>query len=117
MRMSKAEILEKYPLTMSELKTELAAITKRDGELGFRASKANEYVTGFSTLSKTANNDLRKQIQELNVLRMKEDHVAKIIDLMPVNANDLNQVLAGFGLSVSKDQQAKLLKLLDEHRK
>lgn len=112
--MSKAEVLDKMPVSLTELKSELNAIEKRDGELGFRAGKTKEYVNSFSTLSKTAFNDLKKQIEELQVPRLKDDHIIKILDVMPKTVDDLNVVLQGYTLTVSKDNMKSIIDVLNK---
>jgi DNA-directed RNA polymerase subunit F len=53
-------VVGKEPLGLSELKAELTAIQKRDGELGFRSGKTLEYVNSFSTIEPEKFNEAKK---------------------------------------------------------
>ncbi len=111
--MSKAEILEKIPVSLVELKSELNAIEKRDGELGFRAGKTKEYLNSFSTLSKSAYADLKKKIEDLQIPRLKEDHIVKILDVLPKSVDELSVVLQGYSLTVSKENMKNIVDILN----
>ncbi len=115
--MSRIEIIEKKPLSLSELKAEIALVSKRDGELSFRAGKTQDYVNSFSSLSKTACAELKKKLEDLNVPRLKDEHIVKIVDLLPVSVEDLSLVLQGYALTVSKENMANIVKAVKDYRK
>ena len=110
--MSKAEIIEKTPMSLTDLKAEITRISKRDEETGFRTGKTLEYVNSFSALSKTAYVDLKKKIEELNVPRLKEEHITKILDILPKTENDVAVVLQGYTLTVSKENIKKIVDII-----
>ncbi|PIN81266.1 hypothetical protein COV13_01785 [Candidatus Woesearchaeota archaeon CG10_big_fil_rev_8_21_14_0_10_32_9] len=112
--MSKVEVLEKIPVSLPELKSELTAIEKRDSELGFRAGKTKEYVNAFADLSKTAFSDLKKQLDALQIPRLKEDHIVKILDVRPKSVDELNVVLQGYTLTVSKENMKSIIDVLNK---
>jgi len=107
--MSKPELIEKTPISLTELKQEIEIIQKRDEELSFRSGKTLEYVNSFVILSKTAHNDLKKKIEQLKIPRFKEDHVCKVIDMLPQSVAELDVILQGYTLTVSKENKAKLI--------
>lgn len=115
--MSKTDVVEKVPLSISELKSEINSIEKRDGELGFRAGKVKEYVNSFSSLSKSAFVDLKKKIEELQVPRLKDEHIVKILDLLPSSVDELSVILQGYTLTVSKENMNAIVKVLKESGK
>ncbi len=115
--MSRIEVVDKKPLTLSELKAELSKISKRDEEMSFRAGKTQEYVNSFSPLSKTACAELKKKLEELNIPRLKEEHISKIVDLLPSSVEDLSVILQGYALTVSKDNMASIVKAVKEYKK
>lgn len=115
--MSKPEVIEKVPVSLSELKTELQVIQKRDEELNYRAGKTMEYINSVNPISKTAFQKLKADIEALGIPRLKDEHVIKILDLMPQNVNELNVILQGYTLTVTKDNMAKIIKVLEEGKK
>ena len=92
---------------MFELKKELEKIRKRDRELNFRANKTEEYLNNV-TVHKSAD-ELFSKIMQLNVPRLKEQHVHKIIDVTPTTVNELKVVLQGYTITVNNDSMKKIV--------
>ncbi|MCF7867038.1 hypothetical protein K9L67_05955 [Candidatus Woesearchaeota archaeon] len=112
--MSKADLLEKNPMTIMEVKKELEAAQKRDGELSFRGNKTLEYVNLFSKLAITKHNDLKKQLDDLNIPRLKPDHIVKIIDFLPKSVAELDVLLQGYTLTITKENKTKIISAVKE---
>src|SRR6056297_2136437 len=115
--MAKLEIVDKEPITLSELKSELTIIQKRDEEVSFRAGKAIEYMNHFKPLTKTALKELTKKIEDLEVPRLKKEHIVKLIDLLPITVDELKVILQGYALTVTKDNMTKIVKIVKEYKK
>lgn len=115
--MSKPEIIGKEPITLSDLKAELSTIQKRDGEPSFRAGKTIDYINQFKPLSKTASKELGKKIVDLEVPRLKDEHIVKIVDLLPVTADELKVILQGYALTVTKENMTKIVNVVKEYKK
>lgn len=112
--MSKPELLEKSPVTITEMKKELEHAQKRDGELGFRGNKTLEYVQQFVKLSKKAHDELKTKIEELNVPRLKPVHITKIVDILPSIVAELDVILQGYTLTITKDNKSKIVAVVKE---
>ena len=106
--MSNIDVIKEEPITMAELKDELKAIKKRDEELNFRAEKTEEYLQQFSSLKKKDAKDLCKKIEELDIPRLKAEHIVKIVDIMPKTADEVKSILQGYTITVSKDNLKKI---------
>jgi len=115
--MSKPEIIEKTPISMAQLKSELNAVAKRDKEPGFRATKTLEYINSFSTLSMNDFNSLKKELEKLNIPRLKEEHIVKILDVMPTTANEVAVLLQGYTVTVSKENMKAIADVIVGHKK
>ena len=115
--MSNPEIIGKEPITLAELKTQLTNIQKRDGEPSFRAGKTIDYINQFKPLTKKASEELSKKIQDLEVPRLKEEHISKIIDLLPITADELKVILQGYALTVTKENMTKIVNVVKEYKK
>jgi DNA-directed RNA polymerase subunit F len=107
--MSKPEVLEKKSMNLSELKEELSNIKKRDGELSFRGNKTEEYVKEFAVLKLKEAEELYKKIEGLNVPRLKDTHINKIIDLLPRSVDELKVVMQGYAVPVTNDNLKKIV--------
>ena len=104
--MTVTEIIKQGPMTLSEVKSELEKIQKRDGELTFRGNKTLEYCQSVGPLSQKKAKDLQKAIEALDVARLKEIHIAKLIDILPTSTEEVKLVLQSFTLTL-KDEAAK----------
>lgn len=111
-----SEVLEKNPIGILELKKELAAIKKRDGELNFRSQRTEEYVNEVARLNQKDTNDAIKKIRELELPRLKEEHIRKIVDVVPQSEKQLKVLLSGYTLTVSPDNMKKIMGVIGEFK-
>ncbi len=110
--MSDAQIISEAPINMYQLKKELEKIKKRDNELNFRANRTEEYLQQVA--SHKGSEALFDAITKLNVPRMKENHIHKIIDVMPTTVNDLKIILQGYTITVNSDSMKKIVDTINE---
>lgn len=100
---------------MVELKQEVAKIKKRDKELGFRVGKIEEYLNIFVTLNSKQQKELEEKIAKLKIPRLKDTHTKKIVDILPVNLEQLKVVLQGYTLTVTQDNMKKIVKIVADY--
>lgn len=112
--MSKPELIEKKALTLVELKASMDSIKKRDEELGFRSNKTLEYVNSLNLMSKTAHANLVKKLEAINIPRIKEEHIVKIVDFLPKSVAELDVLLQGYTLTMTKDNKTKIISAVKE---
>jgi len=119
--MTKPEVIEKKPVSMAALREELGVIKKRDGELSFRGNKTEEYVNEFAVLKVKQAEELYKKLEALNIPRLKDTHINKIIDLMPISVAELKVIMQGYSLPVTNENLKKIIdtvkKYLPEKKK
>lgn len=109
--MTEIEISNEKPLTLSEVKEMLASI-KKNTELGFRANKTTEYTELFVKQKPTEITEVKKKIEELNIMRLKDKVIAKIVDLAPADAESLKMILATENITVKQEDLGKILECL-----
>ena len=102
--MVKPQLLGETVLSLPEAKAELENIKARDTTLSFRATKCEEYFNDLFVLSAAKAVDLKKKITDMGIARLKEEHVVKIVDLLPKTADEVKIVLHNVSLS-KKDQE------------
>jgi len=95
---------------MAEAKNILEKIKERDTEFGFRAGKTYEYLTSVSPMAEQEAIELKKKIAELNIPRLKPEHVAKIVDLKPETLDELKVILQS--VTITNDNLKKIEGLL-----
>jgi|ETNmetMinimDraft_2_1059921.scaffolds.fasta_scaffold21533_3 DNA-directed RNA polymerase subunit F len=108
--MSTFEIIEERPIDLTELKSELESIKKRDKELGFRSNRTKEYLEQIGV--EGDNKALIKKIVDLGVPRLKDLHIVKIVDNKPETVEDLKMVLQGYPLTVNADNLKKIVEAI-----
>ena len=110
--MSDMQIISEGPMNMYQLKKELEKIKKRDGELNFRSNRTEEYLQQVLTLKNT--DELFDKIMKLNIPRLKEPHVHKIIDIAPTTMNELKVILQSYTITVNNDAMKKIVDTVNE---
>lgn len=107
--MVKPEVIEKKSMNMAALKEELDTIKKRDKELSFRGTKTEEYVNEFVILKPNQAEELYKKLEKLNIPRLKDIHINKIIDTMPSSMDELKVNMQGYSLPVTNENLKKII--------
>lgn len=113
--MTKPTVLDTKPIHLSELKNELSKVQKRDEELSFRGGKTMEYLNECDTLAIKKAEELFKKIQDLDVPRLQDSHIIKIINTLPVTGKEVQCVLQGYTVSVTKENQEKIALAVSEY--
>ena len=106
------EILLETPISAYQLKEELAKIKQRDKELNFRATKTEDHLDHV-VVHKNADAVFEK-ISKLNISRLREQHIHKIIDIMPATARDLKLVMQGYTISLNNDNIKKIVDIIKD---
>lgn len=109
--MAELEILTEMPLTMAELKEKLEFVKKKQ-DLSFRGNKTLDYLHLFSKHSSNDVSAIREKLKALEMVRLKERHIAKIIDLQPEDAIDLKMLLAAENITLKDEELKKILECL-----
>lgn len=112
--MTSPQILRETPLTLVDVQEALKKIEKRDKELNYRSHKVKEHLRLFVTLSLEKKEKLSKKLKELNLLRLKEIHLTKIIDFLPQTVEELRVVLQGYSVNLSKKDMEKITAVVRE---
>ena len=110
--MGDMQIISETPMNSYQLKKELEKIKKRDGELNFRANRTEDYLQQVSTVKNAE--QLFEKITKLNIPRLKEHHIHKIIDICPTTLNDLKMILQGYTVTVNNDSMKKIVDTVNE---
>ena len=110
--MGDMQIVSETPINIYQLKKELEAVKKRDKELNFRANRTEEYLNQIMTIKNA--DELFDKIAKLNIPRLKENHISKIIDIMPTTSNELKTVLQGYIITINNESIKKIVDLLNE---
>ena len=103
--MSTPEILSQKPLCMMEVKEEIEHIKKRDKELAFRTARTEEYLNYFV---KKESLKLAESLRKMDMTRLKEEHIVKIVDTVPKFPEEVKTLLSGYTVTVSNESAKKI---------
>jgi len=82
---------------------------KKDAEVDVGA-----FIKNFIKLKPKEAKELRKELEELNLMKVNRDHISKLIDLLPENKRDLNKIFPGTNLE--EDETNKILEIIKKFR-
>jgi DNA-directed RNA polymerase subunit F len=108
----KGNILDQETMTLAQVKKRLEDIQEKEGELNFRAGKTLEYLQQFSQHSSKETDELVQKLEKLNIPRLKQAHIYKLIDVQPVNGKDVKLILQGSTLTLTTENANKIAKAL-----
>lgn len=108
------EIISETPVDVIELREELAKIKKRDKEPSQATIKTDEYLNSFTQLSGPQEKELVEKLTKLNVPRLKENHIKKIVDLLPATVDDLKVAMQAYTVTVSNENLKKIVEAVSE---
>jgi len=114
--MVKPEVLDSVPINVVTVREELAKINKRDGELNYRSKKTEEYVNYVNKMNPKKAKELHDAISKLSIPRIKETHINKFIDIMPVSPEDAKVLLQGQPISINNENLKKIVDVIDKFR-
>jgi DNA-directed RNA polymerase subunit F len=107
--MTKPQVVSEKPVSMAEVKEEIGKIKKRDKELNFRSNRTEEYLNIFVKLSPKDAAELKKKLEKLKIPRLGEEHIVKVIDILPKTVEELKVVLQGYPLTITKENMKKIV--------
>ena len=110
--MADINIISEAPINMYQLKKELEKIKKRDNELNFRANRTEDYLHQVAT-EKNAD-ELFNKLMKLNIPRLKEHHIHKIIDIAPTTVNELKVALQAYTITINNESMNKIIDTVKE---
>lgn len=108
-------IISETPTNSSEVKKILENIKEHEKELGFRAQRTLEHLEAIGPLGSKKSKELENALTKLNIPRMKDQHVHKLIDVMPKTQDDVKLILQGYALTVTNDNCKKIADTVSEY--
>ena len=100
--MPNPDYIKQEAISLTSVKEVIEIIEKRDEELGYLTQRTKEYVDQFAKLEPNKLEELKQKLRDLGLTRLKEEHIIKISDFLPVTVVDLKIVLQAYPLSMPK---------------
>ncbi len=93
------------PLTLAEV-TELAGDSDKEKEV-------KSFIKGFIKMKPDKAKEMKKELEDLGLLKLKDTHIVKIVDFMPEDASDINKVVTD--VSLDQDEVNKILEVVKKY--
>ena len=84
------------------------------GEIVEKDSEADKFIRKFTKLKSENAAKIREEIEKLELLKVKQEHIAKIIDILPEDIIDLNKIFVD--VSLDEDESNKLLEIVKRYK-
>ncbi len=101
--------IEMEPISMIEAK-KIVETSKEEKE----EKEIIDFIKRFAKLDVKKADELRKDLEGLEILRMKPEYITKIIDLLPEDVSDINKIF--IDVSLDENETNKLLETIKKHR-
>ena len=99
-------ILEMKPVSIAEAKEIAESIDEEDQLIKF--------IKKFAKISKEDVKKMEGELEKLEIMKLKEENIAKIIDLMPEDAADMNKIFSDINLD--ENEITKILEVVKKYR-
>ncbi len=98
-------VKEETPITMAEVVSLVG-----DGE---NAEKIKKFIKNFNNLSIDKALKMKEDLKNLNLIKLKDSHIIKIVDFLPKEAAELNKILDN--LSLDPEEISKILEIVGKY--
>lgn len=99
-------IRDKKPITL----TETRELLKGSEEEKARATA--DFLKKFIKITPAEAQKLKQALMALDIVKLKEEDIIKIIDFIPEDAEDLRKIFFGSDISLDQDEITKILETL-----
>ena len=113
--MSQITVIKETPITEVEMRNFLETIKKRDKELNFRAKKTEEYLNSIVKLKFQKAEELKKELQKLEIERLKPTLIVKLIDILPKEMDSIRAIFSNENLSLKEEDLTKILEVVKKY--
>jgi DNA-directed RNA polymerase subunit F len=111
--MTEFSVIDEKAISLVDLKEKLDVIAE-EHELSFRAEKTKAYLEGLVTIDSKEAKHISDKIEALEIPRLKNRHIVKILDVMPKDLNSLKVLFSGETLTISDDELKKILDVIPQ---
>ena len=98
-------ILERTPINMNEVEEIVKELPDDEKKQEIELFLKNFLKTKLSQAKK-----IKKELENLDLMKIKRDHIVKIIDMLPEDASDLNKIF--IDISLNEHEINKILEIV-----
>ena len=98
-------VTEERPITMAEVVSLVG-----DSE---KAEEIKKFIKSFNKMDVKKAIEMRDELKALDLIKLKDEHIVKIVDFVPKDASELNKVI--IEVSLDPDEVAKILEVTGKY--
>ena len=102
-------IKEKKSLAMYEVQEILEKTTETD-----KTKDIQNFIKKFSNLDAEKSKKLKEAIEKLEIIKLRENEILKIVDIVPENAAELNKIV--IEASLDSEETSKILDAIKKNK-
>jgi DNA-directed RNA polymerase subunit F len=114
--MSNYEVISTEPVS-NAFAGDIIKKKAKEQELTYREEKVKDYLKNFQKLSKTDFEKARKELEALEIPRLDEMHLVKILDIGPQDGTELRAIVSHSGTVLVDENVDKILGVLKNYQK
>ena len=98
-------ILDRRPLNLNETQEILENISDSD-----KKEETKAYLSKFLKTKPERAKKIQEELERADLLKIKREHIVKIIDLLPESASELSKIFTD--ISLNEDETNKILEIV-----
>lgn len=98
-------ILDRTPINMNEVAEIIADIDDSP-----KKEEMEIYLKKFMKATPAQAKKIKEEVEALDSIKVKRDHIVKIVDLLPADASDLNKIFTD--VSLNEEETNKILEIV-----
>lgn len=98
-------IKEQTALTLAEV-ADLAGDAEKEQDI-------KKFIKQFIKMPVSTAREMKEALKKLDLIKLKDEHIVKIVDFMPEDAIDLNKIIEG--VSLDQDEVNKILEVVKKY--
>lgn len=98
-------IIERTPLNLKEVQDILEEIQDNP-----KKEETKIFLKKFLKTKSDQAKKIKEELEKLDLIKIKREHIVKIIDFLPSDATDLNKIF--YDLSLNEDETNKILDII-----
>ena len=81
---------------------------------GDETQEIRDYIKKFCKIKADKVEELRKEIEKLDNIKINKEHIIKVADILPEDAEDVNKIFND--VSLNEDETNKLLEIIKKYK-
>ncbi len=98
-------ILDRTPLNLNEVQEIVKNLDDSDKKVEMEA-----YLKKFLKTKSAQAEKIKQELEDLDLIKIKREHLVKIIDILPQDASDLNKIF--IDVSLTEEETNKILEII-----